>query len=708
MPATSTKKSSLQYFGLGLFAISLLVFTAMLGLDNYRFTADQLTGPFAPSADAESWKKEAAILQQEALKLAAGETSLLETEYSTTFGAQKGLKKTFYLAKKYVADYYESNGLPALLGDNGQPLTNEDGSAQTRQMWEVELPEWQFKSQLNGWISGGAEGPVTNNPWWFLLLTFGLAILGGLFYIIPKFTGKPGIRNDHIFHNQLTKGLDLGWRGFFLGATIIGVLVYGFYYMDEKWIWPAVTALLAAIIIGLVLFVHGSFGRDVRNAEPEGLSGYLGILAGVYFIGFYVLLYWASQHIGAWVTMVSPISEGLYQTVSGKEEGGQASQWFLYGLMYCVIMVVMGVRMISKYRHNKYQIVRTISVLFFQLSFAFMIPEILVALNKPWYDFKNIWPLDYDFFHRWSINDFIDNPGSLGMFMLFWGIILVIIGVPLMVHLLGKRWYCSWVCGCGGLAETMGDPWRQLSDKSLRAWKFERYIIHGVLLFAIVMTAATIYSYLPERDYLINRQSFLGIFSALIAASLFFALYSYNKNKFEISKLGITLGTAVGVGLILLNSYYITAGTETYLFSSTGAVQKWYGFLIGAGFAGVVGTGFYPLMGNRVWCRFGCPLAAYLGLVQRFQSRFRITTNGGQCISCGNCSTYCEMGIDVRHYAQKGQDIVRSSCVGCGVCSAVCPRGVLRLENGSLDINERGVAERVIHISEKDGVSLMG
>jgi ferredoxin len=53
---------------------------------------------------------------------------------------------------------------------------------------------------------------------------------------------------------------------------------------------------------------------------------------------------------------------------------------------------------------------------------------------------------------------------------------------------------------------------------------------------------------------------------------------------------------------------------------------------------------------------FGVVLAApwpHMGLQQRLLSKFRITTNGGQCISCGNCSTYCEMGIDVRSYAEK-------------------------------------------------------
>ncbi len=338
--------------------------------------------------------------------------------------------------------------------------------------------------------------------------------------------------------------------------------------------------------------------------------GWLGISTGTFLITFYVFLYFYPEYMTPWITTVDPISQFL--------KGSEAGRFFLYGFIYTLCILVMGVRMMIKYRHSKYQMVRTASVMFFQTSFAFVLPEILLRLNKPYFDFKNIWPLDYDFFFDNELNGLIES-GGLGIFMIGWGIGLTILGVPLFVHFFGKRWYCSWVCGCGGLAETLGDPYRQLSDRSLKAWKVERWMIHGVLVFAVFMTAAVLYTYWT------GDSNFLGI----------------------------------------VDSYKI---------------REVYGAWIGAGFAGVVGTGFYPLMGNRVWCRFGCPLAAYLGLIQKFKSRFRITTNGGQCISCGNCSTYCEMGIDVRWYAQRGQNIIRSSCVGCGVCSSVCPRGVLNLE----------------------------
>jgi Pyruvate/2-oxoacid:ferredoxin oxidoreductase delta subunit len=365
---------------------------------------------------------------------------------------------------------------------------------------------------------------------------------------------------------------------------------------------------------GLLIFLSKTKDLPgIKNNEifKRGISsrGWGAALLGAYLIVFYIILYFYPVYMIAFIELVDPLSLLL--------SGNPAGQFFLYGFIYTLVILVMGLRMILKYKHSLYQRWRTVSVMFFQLSFAFLIPEILVALNKPYFDFKNIWPLDYDFFFEHNLASLIQS-GGLGIFMLFWGIALIIIAVPVGVYFFGKRWYCSWVCGCGGLAETAGDPFRQLSDKSLKAWRLERILIHSVLGFAIIMTALVLYTYFSGNAEIMGMNSF--------------------------------------------------------------SIREVYGAWIGAGFAGVIGTGFYPLMGNRVWCRFGCPLAAYLGLIQRFKSRFRITTNGGQCISCGNCSTYCEMGIDVRWYAQRGQNIIRSSCVGCGICSAVCPRGVLNLE----------------------------
>ncbi len=339
--------------------------------------------------------------------------------------------------------------------------------------------------------------------------------------------------------------------------------------------------------------------KIVNNSAMS--RGWLGIAIGIFLIGFYILLYWYPVYIVNWIVLLDPVSQALRNL--------PADRWFFYGSLYTLAITVMGVRMLIKYRHSPYQVIRTCSVIFFQIGFAYVIPSVLERLNRPGFAFHNIWPLDYDFFFSYNLEALMAS-GKLGWFMLFWGVVVAFIAVPVLTYFFGKRWYCSWVCGCGGLAETLGDPFRQLSDKSLSAWKIERWAVHSVLVFAVVMTGWTLF------------------------------------------------------------------GPEAW------RIQQIYGFLIGAAFAGVVGVGFYPFMGSRVWCRFGCPLAAILGIGQKYKSRFRITTNGGQCISCGNCSTYCEMGIDVRWYAQRGQNIIRASCVGCGVCAAVCPRGVLNLENG--------------------------
>lgn len=418
--------------------------------------------------------------------------------------------------------------------------------------------------------------------------------------------------------NPETGGLNaiqkLGLTGIAIGILAFLIAAFG----------PGSQNPLLFLLIGSGFSVVGGlvFSYQTYATKPAGIKnnhimhqaltnrGIWGWILGILLTGMYILIYWFPQYLEHLIRVFDPLSNAL--------RGKQADQWFLYGSFYTGLVIVMGIRMIWKYRHSKYQVFRTTSVMFFQLGFAFLLPAIMEKLNQPGYYFSYFWPLDYDMFFPSVTSDFL-NSGKLGIFMLTWGSTLFLIGTPILTFFYGKRWYCSWVCGCGGLANTAGDEFRHLSDKSLLAWKIERYTVYSIL--------------------------------ALIAL--------------------ITI-------LLWINSF-----TEGLVFGEeTNLVAKGYGFFIGSIFAGVIGVGFYPIFGTRVWCRFGCPMAAYLGILQKYFSRFRITTNGGQCISCGNCSTYCEMGIDVRSYAQRGENIVRAACVGCGICSEVCPRGVLKLENG--------------------------
>ncbi len=408
--------------------------------------------------------------------------------------------------------------------------------------------------------------------------------------------------------HQLNHDLDLkqDWNNKIYEDTALLLMkeaAYGF-LTNHKVIYLILIALMG--VLGAIML-----GFTSESSQEKWYNSKLGSLVlGSLFILFYILLYFYPYFIVNWTIIFDPISEVFH--------GKPAGRWFFYGVMYTLAVLVMGIRFIHKYSSN-YQRFRTISLIFFQLCFAFLLPEILSSLNLPAVDFKNMWPLDYSFFFDYRLSSLLKS-GKFGLFVLIWGIVLFVLVTPIMVYFFGKRWYCSWVCGCGGLAETLGDPFRHLSNSSQKAWKVEKVVIYPILGFSIVMTIGVVYTFIS------GNYTILG-------------------------------------------------------FINTDTLRSIYGFWIGSIFSGVIGTGFYPLMGNRVWCRFGCPLAAYLGILQKYNSKFRISTNGGQCISCGNCTTHCEMGIDVRAYAQKGEDIVRASCVGCGICSAVCPRGVLNLEN---------------------------
>lgn len=449
-----------------------------------------------------------------------------------------------------------------------------------------------------------------------------------------------------------------------------------------------------SMTLGGILYFNALYGTTLSGIQNNGVwfnaltaKGLWGWILGLVLTSFYIAIYWFPELLGYRTETASVGLVAFFDPLSVLLNGKLATQWFMYGTLYTFAILLFGIKFIWKYRSNPYQIFRTLSVVFFQLCFAFLLPELLSKLNPemPYFskDIKNMWPLNYYFFDAWHLEGML-NGKSIGQFFLIFGLLMIFVISPLLTYRFGKRWYCSWVCGCGGLAETAGDPFRQLSSKKISVWKLERWMIHFVLVFVFITTVAVLWSFLgtqPELSLVTKERFILGVVVLLLLILL--SLFIKHKNGFP-KDAKYTLISVVSILLASIGLHYFSGQQNIFFFESY-TFQKWYGFGIGAAFSGVLGVGFYPLLGSRVWCRFGCPMAALLGLQQRLFSRFRITTNGGQCISCGNCSTYCEMGIDVRAYAQRGANIVRSSCVGCGICSAVCPRGVLKLENGPLE-----------------------
>jgi len=291
-------------------------------------------------------------------------------------------------------------------------------------------------------------------------------------------------------------------------------------------------------------------------------------------------------------------------------------------------MTVFGLLAMKRWgldRKDKFQIWRYVSLLSFQWIFFFIIPEFLFqwAVEYQWVGEKlasdpsfsqQAWR-SYGIVYAWPLffYTFFYNPHDIWV---IWGVVLAFGVIPLLVLFHGKR-YCSWVCGCGGLAETLGDRWRHLAPKGPTTIQWER-MGTWVLLFAIAVTALVLISDVVEV---------------------------LRKPAFE-----------------ALDIYRL-------------AVDVWL--------VGILPVTLYPFLGGKIWCRYFCPLAKMMELASRFfsrrkWSRFAIYAND-KCIACGECTRYCQVGIDVMSYAlrQEVLDNKTSSCIGCGICVSVCPMDVL-------------------------------
>ncbi|PYT24914.1 MAG: hypothetical protein DMG58_25220 [Acidobacteria bacterium] len=304
---------------------------------------------------------------------------------------------------------------------------------------------------------------------------------------------------------------------------------------------------------------------------------------------------------------------------------------FWYTVLYTAVMTVFGLQAMKRWgwrqggKRDRFQIWRYVSLITFQWLFFFLIPEFLfrwavqyqwvgerlahdpVFAGQAWraYGLVYAWPL---FFYT-----FFGNPSQVWV---VWGLILAFGIIPVLVLFHGKR-YCSWICGCGGLAETLGDRWRHLAPKGQTSvrWEFMNSI---VLAAAVVVTL------------LVLGRDFFHIFGKPAQTGLeYYHLFA-----------DIWL-----VGILPVTLYPFFGG------------KVWC----------------------RYWCPLAKMMQIFSAAFTRFRvSRFAIHANE-KCIACMECTRNCQVGIDVMSYALKQEPITNanSSCIGCGICVTVCPMEVL-------------------------------
>ena len=106
--------------------------------------------------------------------------------------------------------------------------------------------------------------------------------------------------------------------------------------------------------------------------------------------------------------------------------------------------------------------------------------------------------------------------------------------------------------------------------------------------------------------------------------------------------------------------------------------EKIFGYSILA--AVIVGS----LFSRSWWCRYACPLGAFLGAVRKL-SPFKIERNVKSCIGCGGCNRVCPAGLDVA----RAKAITSADCISCMACVSDCPKSSLVAKVGKKQVSKK-------------------
>ncbi len=183
----------------------------------------------------------------------------------------------------------------------------------------------------------------------------------------------------------------------------------------------------------------------------------------------------------------------------------------------------------------------------------------------------------------------------------------------LIMALLFKKGFCSWICPVGFIEEMLGDFSEKVFKRRIKPPKWLDYPLRSLKYIILIFFAHAI----------------LVSMSSLAIETFIYTDYNIASDFLMIRFFtDITpFALKVVIGLVLLS---------------------------------LVIRGF--------WCRYLCPYGALLGMLN-FISPTRIVRNSKTCIDCSACTTACPSFIKV----EKVKEVYSDECTGCMACIDSCP-----------------------------------
>lgn len=190
---------------------------------------------------------------------------------------------------------------------------------------------------------------------------------------------------------------------------------------------------------------------------------------------------------------------------------------------------------------------------------------------------------------------------------------LVILISALLVSLLFRKSFCSWICPFGFIEEAVGKLGAKIIQRRISVPKWLDIPLRSLKYIVLAFFVYSIFFVMDDQSAISFMES------------------PYNKI----------------VDLKMLQFFLNISTTGIAVF----------GFLITMSF-----------LFKHFWCRYLCPYGALLGLMGWF-SPSRITRSEETCINCGACNKACPSRLSV----STNKNVVSPECNGCLECINKCP-----------------------------------